>query len=168
ISSNSTNSVSGTVQMFINRATDSEIASVNVQTIISKAIASLPSEVNDNGVTVMPRESGSIMTINIYSDHEDEIYDETFLQAFAQINLIRPLLRVDGIAQVSRVGARDYSMRLWLNPEKLALYDLVPKDVLDAISEQNFEIAPGSFGEKSDEVFETVIKHKGRLSTPEE
>ncbi|HLQ99281.1 MAG TPA: efflux RND transporter permease subunit [Sphingobacterium sp.] len=168
ISSNSTNSGSGTVQVFFKSGTDPEIASVNVQTRISKAIASLPSEVNDNGVTVMPRESGSIMTINIYSDHEDEIYDETFLQAFAQINLIRPLLRVDGIAQVSRVGARDYSMRLWLNPEKLALYDLVPKDVLDAISEQNFEIAPGSFGEKSDEVFETVIKHKGRLSTPEE
>src|SRR5699024_412907 len=168
ISSNSTNSGSGTVQVFFKSGTDPEIASVNVQTRISKAIASLASEGNDNGVTVMPRESGSIMTINIYSDHEDEIYDETFLQAFAQINLIRPLLRVDGIAQVSRVGARDYSMRLWLNPEKLALYDLVPKDVLDAISEQNFEIAPGSFGEKSDEVFETVIKHKGRLSTPEE
>lgn len=168
ISSNATNSGSGTVRVFFKSGTDPEIASVNVQTRISKAISSLPSEVNDNGVSVMPRESGSIMTINIYSDHEDEIYDETFLQAFAQINLIRPLLRVDGVAQVSRVGARDYSMRLWLNPEKLALYDLVPKDVLNAISEQNFEIAPGSFGEKSEEVFETVIKHKGRLSTPEE
>src|SRR5690606_4655231 len=94
--------------------------------------------------------------------------DETFLQAFAQINLIRPLLRVDGVAQVSRVGARDYSMRLWLNPEKLALYDLIPQDIMTAIKDQNFEIAPGKFGETSDEAFETVIKHKGRLSTPEE
>jgi HAE1 family hydrophobic/amphiphilic exporter-1 len=108
------------------------------------------------------------MTINIFSNQKDSVYDETFLQAFAQINLMRPLLRVDGVAQVSRLGARDYAMRVWLNPEKLALYNLVPKDISDAIKDQNFEIAPGKFGETSDEAFETVIKHKGRFSQPEE
>ncbi|MEJ5054094.1 efflux RND transporter permease subunit [Sphingobacterium sp. MYb382] len=167
IRSSASNSGSGSVQVFFKTGTNPEIASVNVQTRISKAISSIPAEVNEAGVTVMPRQSGVIMTINLYSDHKDSAYDETFLQAYAQINLMRPLLRVDGVAQVSRLGARDYAMRLWLNPEKLALYNLVPKDVLDAIKDQNFEIAPGKFGETSDEAFETVIKHKGRLSEPE-
>ncbi|MFZ4862644.1 efflux RND transporter permease subunit [Sphingobacterium sp. Mn56C] len=168
IKSSASNSGAGSVQVFFKTGTNPEIASVNVQTRISKAISSIPAEVNESGITVMPRQSGVIMTINLFSDHQDSAYDETFLQAYAQINLMRPLLRVDGVAQVSRLGARDYAMRLWLNPEKLALYNLVPKDVLDAIKDQNFEIAPGKFGETSDEAFETVIKHKGRLSEPEE
>ncbi|MBE8722097.1 efflux RND transporter permease subunit [Sphingobacterium pedocola] len=168
IRSTASNSGSGSVVVFFKTGTNPDIASVNVQTRISRAISSIPAEVNEAGVTVMPRQSGVIMTINLYSDHQDSLYDETFLQAYAQINLMRPLLRVDGVAQVSRLGARDYAMRLWLNPEKLALYNLVPKDVMTAISDQNFEIAPGKFGETSDEVFETVIRHKGRFSQPEE
>lgn len=168
IKSSATNSGSGSVQVFFKTGTNPDIASVNVQTRISKAISAIPAEVNENGITVQPRQSGAIMTINIFSDHQDSVYDETFLQAFSQINMIRPLLRVDGVAQVSRLGARDYSMRVWLNPEKLALYDIIPQDVTKALNDQNFEIAPGKFGETSDEVFETVIKHKGRFSKPEE
>ncbi|WP_160068500.1 efflux RND transporter permease subunit [Sphingobacterium bovisgrunnientis] len=168
IRSSATNSGSGSVQVFFKTGTNPDIASVNVQTRISKAISAIPSEVNDNGITVQPRQSGAIMTINIFSDRKDTVYDETFLQAFAQINLIRPLLRVDGVAQVSRVGARDYSMRVWLNPEKMAVYNIIPQDITKALNDQNFEIAPGKFGETSDEVFETVIKHKGRFSKPEE
>ncbi len=168
IKSTATNSGSGTVQVFFKTGTNPDIASVNVQTRISKAISSIPREVNESGITVQPRQSGAIMTINLYSNHKDSIYDETFLQAFSQINLIRPLLRVDGIAQVTRLGARDYAMRVWLNPEKLAVYDLIPQDVTKSLSDQNFEIAPGKFGETSDEAFETVIKHKGRFSKPEE
>ena len=168
IKSSASNSGSGTIQVFFKTGTNPDIASVNVQTRISKAIPNIPSEVNDNGITVQPRQSGAIMTINLFSNHKDSIYDETFLQAYAQINMIRPLLRVDGVAQVSRIGARDYSMRVWLNPEKLAVYNLVPQDVTKALSDQNFEIAPGKFGETSDEVFETVIRHKGRFSQPQE
>ena len=168
IRSSATNSGSGSVQVFFKTGTNPDIASVNVQTRISKAISAIPAEVNDNGITVQPRQSGAIMTINIFSDRKDTVYDETFLQAFAQINLIRPLLRVDGVAQVSRVGARDYSMRVWLNPEKMAVYNIIPQDITKALNDQNFEIAPGKFGETSDEVFETVIKHKGRFSKPEE
>lgn len=168
IRSSATNSGSGSVQVFFKTGTNPDIASVNVQTRISKAISAIPAEVNANGITVQPRQSGAIMTINIFSDRKDSVYDETFLQAYAQINLIRPLLRVDGVAQVSRVGARDYSMRVWLNPEKMAVYNIIPQDVTKALNDQNFEIAPGKFGETSDEVFETVIKHKGRFSKPEE
>ncbi|MCI0922621.1 efflux RND transporter permease subunit [Sphingobacterium rhinopitheci] len=168
IKSSATNSGSGSVQVFFKTGTNPDIASVNVQTRISKAISAIPAEVNANGITVQPRQSGAIMTINIFSDRVDSVYDETFLQAYAQINLIRPLLRIDGVAQVSRVGARDYSMRVWLNPEKMAVYNIIPQDVTKALNDQNFEIAPGKFGETSDEVFETVIKHKGRFSKPEQ
>ncbi len=168
IRSTASNAGSGSVQVFFKTGINPDIASVNVQTRISKAIGSIPAEVNESGITVMPRQSGVIMTINLFADGKDSMFDETFLQAYSQINIIRPLLRVDGIAQVSRVGARDYSMRMWLNPEKLALFNLVPDDVIAAIRDQNFEIAPGKFGETSDEVFETVIKHKGRFSQPEE
>ena len=168
IRSSASNSGAGSIQVFFKTGTNPDIASVNVQTRISKAISTIPAEVNENGITVQPRQSGAIMTINLYSDHKDSVYDETFLQAFAQINMIRPLLRVDGVAQVARIGARDYSMRVWLNPEKLAVYNLVPQDITKSLSDQNFEIAPGKFGETSDEVFETVIKHKGRFSKPEE
>ncbi|NGM66659.1 efflux RND transporter permease subunit [Sphingobacterium sp. SGR-19] len=168
IRSTATNSGSGSIQVFFKTGTNPDIASVNVQTRISRAISTIPTEVNENGIIVQPRQSGAIMTINLYSDHKDSIYDETFLQAYAQINMIRPLLRVDGVAQVARIGARDYSMRVWLNPEKLALYNLVPQDITKALSDQNFEMAPGKFGEATDEVFETVIRHKGRFSQPEE
>ncbi|HCX58678.1 MAG TPA: hydrophobe/amphiphile efflux-1 family RND transporter, partial [Sphingobacterium sp.] len=117
IKSSASNSGSGSVSVYFKTGTNPDIASVNVQTRISKAISSIPAEVNEAGITVMPRQTGVIMTINLYSDHQDSAYDETFLQAYAQINLMRPLLRVDGVAQVSRLGARDYAMRLWLNPE---------------------------------------------------
>src|SRR5690606_22969913 len=111
IRSSSSNSGSGSINVFFKAGTDPDQASVNVQTRISKAMSQIPSEVVESGITVTPRQSGIIMTINLFSDHPDTIYDETFLQAYAQINLIRSLSRVDGVAQVTRVGARDYSMR---------------------------------------------------------
>ena len=168
IRSTASNSGSGSINVFFKAGTNPDQASVNVQTRISRAVNQIPPEVNEAGITVMPRQSGIIMTINMYSDHPDTIYDETFLQAYSQINVNRELLRVDGVAQVSRVGARDYSMRTWLNPEKLAVYNLIPQDIISAIRDQNFEIAPGRFGEMSDEVFETILRHKGRFSHPEE
>ncbi len=168
ISSKASNSGSGTINVYFKAGTDPDQASVNVQNRVSKASSDVPSEVNENGISVTPRQSGNIMTINFYSDHPDEIYDETFLQAYTQINITRELLRVPGVASVTRIGARDYSMRTWLNPEKLALYGLTPQDVIAAIKDQNFEIAPGNFGETSEEAFETALKHKGRFSQPEE
>src|SRR5690606_15669867 len=133
IRSTATNSGSGTIQVFFKTGTNPDIASVNVQTRISKAISTIPAEVNENGITVQPRQSGAIMPINLYSDHKDSVYDATFLQAYAQIDMIRALLRLDGVTQVSTVGARDESMRVWLNPEKLAVYNLVPQDVIKSL-----------------------------------
>ncbi|MBK1438902.1 efflux RND transporter permease subunit [Parapedobacter sp. ISTM3] len=168
IRSSATNSGSGNITVFFKTGTDPDQASVNVQTRVSKANSRIPPEVIESGITVEPRQSGIIMTINIFSNHPDTIYDETFLQAYAQINLMRELARVDGVGEVRRVGARDYSIRTWLNPEKMAVYGLVPQDVQQAIRDQNFEIAPGRFGETSNEAFETILRHKGRFTLPEE
>lgn len=168
ISSKASNSGSGSISIYFEAGTNPEQAAVNVQTRVSKATNQIPSEVNESGISVTPRQQGNIMTINVYSDHADHIYDETFLQAYAQINLNREILRVPGVAAVTRVGARDYSMRTWLNPEKVASYGLTPQEIIAAIKEQNFEIAPGKFGETSDEVFEIPIQHSGRFNMPEE
>jgi len=168
IRSSATNSGSGNITVFFKTGTDPNQASVNVQTRVSKANARIPAEVIESGITVEPRQSGIIMTINIFSNRPDTLYDETFLQAYAQINLMRELARVSGVGEVRRVGARDYSIRTWLNPEKMAVYGLIPQDVRAAIRDQNFEIAPGKFGETSDEAFETILRHQGRFTTPEE
>jgi len=162
------NSGSGTISVFFKPGTDPDIAAVNVQNSISRAVNQIPPEVNEAGISVVKRQSGNIMTINILSEGENSPYDETFLQAYARINVIRELLRVEGVAQAALLGGRDYSMRIWLNPEKLALYGLVPQDVISQIRDQNFESAPGKFGETSEEAFEAVIRHKGRFSEPEE
>lgn len=168
ITSRASNSGAGSISVFFKAGTNPDQAAVNVQNRVSKATSQIPTEVNEAGISVTPRQSGNIMTINVFSDHPNGIYDETFLQAFSQINLNREILRVPGVAAVSRVGARDYSMRMWINPEKLALYQLTPQDVVKAIKDQNFEIAPGKFGETSDEVFEMPLKHSGRFNLPEE
>lgn len=168
ISSKASNSGSGSINVYFKAGTNAEQAAVNVQTRVSKATGQIPSEVNQSGISVTPRQQGNIMTINIYSDHPDGVYDETFLQAYAQININREILRVQGVAAVTRVGARDYAMRTWLNPERMASYGLTPQEIIAAIKEQNFEIAPGKFGETSDEVFEIPMQHAGRFSLPEE
>jgi HAE1 family hydrophobic/amphiphilic exporter-1 len=168
IQSTATNSGSGKINVYFKAGTDPNQGAVNVQTRVSKGADRIPSEVNEAGITVMPRQSGVIMTINLYSTDQQNAYDETFLQAYSQININRELLRINGVAEVSRVGARDYAMRVWLDPEKLAAHDLVPQDVITAIKDQNFEIASGKFGETSDKAFETIIKYSGRLTTPEE
>lgn len=162
------NSGSGTISVFFKAGTDPDIAAVDVQNRVSRVTNRIPSEVNEAGISVVKRQSGNIMTINVFSDSPDSTYDETFLQAYARINIIRELLRVEGVANAQLLGGRDYSMRIWLDPEKLAMYEMVPQDVISQIRDQNFEAAPGKFGENSEEIFEAVLKHSGRFSVPEE
>ncbi|WP_215222833.1 efflux RND transporter permease subunit [Echinicola shivajiensis] len=168
IRSKSTNSGRGSINIYFKPGTDPDMAAVNVQNRVSAVTGDLPPEVVKEGLSVLKRLTGNIMTINIFAEDEDSPYDETFIQGFSRIDVKRELLRVEGVAQASFVGRRNYSMRIWLNPEKLALYGLVPQDVVSQINDQNFEAAPGKFGETSEEVFETVIKHKGRFNTPEQ
>src|SRR5699024_1942164 len=168
ISSSATNSGAGRISVFFELGTDPDQAAVNVQNRISSAVGQIPSEGNESGISVTKRMSGNIMTIDIYSEDPDGVFDETFLQAYSKNNVLRELLRVPGVASISRIGAVDYSMRVWLNPEKMAIYGLIPQDITKAIKDQNFEVAPGKFGEDADEVCEVSLKDKGRFSLPEE
>ncbi|MFI2744613.1 efflux RND transporter permease subunit [Zhouia sp. PK063] len=164
--STATNSGKGRVTIYFKPGTDPDIAAVNIQNRISVITEKIPAEVIEAGISVTKRMKGSIMTINIYSDNPT--YDETFLNAFTRINIRRELKRVDGLAEASILRQRDYAMRIWLNPEKMAAYGLTPRDVYNQIKDQNFEAAPGKFGENSDELFEIVMKYRGRFNEPEE
>lgn len=157
---------SASINVFFKQGTDPSQAAVNVQNRVSKANSNLPTEVVQNGVTVEPQQRGSIMTLNIYSD--DQAFDETFLQSYTNINIVRELQRVDGVAKVSRIGARNYAIRIWLNPDKMRAYSLVPNDIRSAVKDQNFEIAPGEFGQNSDQAFQVAIKYTGRFTSLKE
>lgn len=167
ITSKSSNDGSGTIYIYFESGTDPGQAAVDVQTRVSKASDQIPTEVIKAGVSVSPRQRGTVMTVNVFSE-KDSIYDETFLQAYTRINVVRELRRVPGVAEINNIGSRDYSMRIWLNPERLAAYDLSPQEVIESIRSESFEIAPGKFGEASDEVFEIPITYSGRFIYPEQ
>src|SRR5690554_1978139 len=146
IASKAGNNGSNTINVFFKPGTDADVAAVNVQNRLTRAVNQIPVEVNESGISVVKRLSGNIMTINVYSDDPESPYDETFLQAYARINIIRELLRVEGVAQAALVGGRDYSMRVWLNPEKLALYGLVPQKVIDKFRARILKLDRARFG----------------------
>ena len=166
--STATNSGKGRVSIYFEPGTDPNLAAVDIQNRISTVVQQIPPEVVESGITVMKRLKGTLMTINIFAEDENSPYDETFLNAYTRANVRRELKRVQGLAEATILRRRDYAMRIWLNPERLALYGLSPRDVYSQIRDQSFEAAPGKFGENSDEVFEIALKHSGRYAEPEE
>lgn len=164
----STSSNDGTMSLnvFFKLGTNPDLAAVNVQNRVSKAISQVPQEVVQAGISTQKQQNSMIMVPLIYSN--DSAYDETFLQNYAKINIIPEIQRVTGVGQAQVFGAKDYSMRIWLNPERLAANSLSVQEVLDAIKEQNVEAAPGRFGQSSTASFEYVLKYKGKLSNSEE
>lgn len=157
---------SGTINVYFKQGTDPNQAAVNVQTRTSSALSDLPAEVVTSGISVSPRQTGVIMTINVFS--VDPALDETFLHVYSNREIRRELSRINGVASISILGYRNIAMRIWLNPNKLKAYNLVPMDIKKAIESQNFEIAPGEFGQNSNKTFETVIKYTGRFHSKEE
>ncbi|SDH21197.1 efflux RND transporter permease subunit [Chitinophaga filiformis] len=160
MTSTSNNDGSMTLTVYFKLGTDPDLAAVNVQNRVSKATSLLPVEVVNAGITTQKQQNSMIMVVNLISDQEE--YDEKFLQNYAKINIIPEIQRVTGVGQAMVFGAKDYSMRIWLRPDRLAANNLSPQDVLTAIREQNLEAAPGRFGESSKEAFEYVIKYKGK------
>jgi HAE1 family hydrophobic/amphiphilic exporter-1 len=146
--------------------TDPDIAAVNVQNRVARATSKLPSSVVQTGVTTIKSQNSALMFFALYSNNKD--YDEIFIQNYAKINLVPKLQRVKGVGQVNVIGAKDYSMRIWIDPEKMALYNIAPKDVQVALQEQNVEAAPGKIGQNADGIYEYVIKYQGRLSEAKE
>jgi len=146
--------------------TDPDIASVNVQNRVARATSLLPQEVTRAGVTTAKSQSSNLVIFALYSTNP--AYDQTFLQNYAQINLIPQIQRVPGVGSATAFGQMDYSMRIWLKPDVMATYGLVPSDIGAALAEQNIEAAPGQFGEQGGQSFQYVIKYKGRLKSPDE
>lgn len=138
---------------------------VDVQNRVAKASNLLPAEVTQVGVQTQKRQTSMLMGVSLYCDNGE--YDQTFIDNYMKINVIPQLQRVNGVGDVMSFGA-DYSMRVWLKPDVMAQYNLMPSDISAALREQNVEAAPGSFGEQGDQSFQYTIKYKGRLTTPEE
>lgn len=162
IVSNAGNDGSASIEVYFKQGTDPDMASVNVQNRVSAALSKLPSEVTQNGVTTEKMQNNMLLVVALYSENPD--YDETFVQNYGRINLLPELQRVNGVGRVNTFGARDYSMRIWLDPAKMASYSLTPGDVIAAIREQNLEAAPGKFGENSGQEFQYTIKYKGKFT----
>ncbi|BFM45466.1 efflux RND transporter permease subunit [Flavobacterium sp. CFS9] len=166
MTSTATNDGNASIKIFFKVGTDPDLAAVNVQNRVSRATSLLPVEVTQAGVTVTKSQSSNLLIFSLYSD--DKAYDQTFLQNYAKINLVPQIQRVVGVGDVTVFGSRDYSMRIWLKPDVMQQYKLIPSDVSAALAEQNIEAAPGKFGENGDQAFQYVIKYKGRLTSAKE
>lgn len=155
------NDGTATITVYFKLGTNPDLAAVNVQNRVSRATSLLPAEVNRAGVVTTKRQASNLLIFNLYS--EDSTYDQTFLQNYANINLIPQIKRIKGVGDATAFGLMDYSMRIWLRPDAMASYGLVPDDVNKALAEQNIEAAPGQFGEQGDQSYQYTIKYKGRL-----
>ena len=165
MTSNASNNGSADISIYFKQGTDPDMAAVNVQNRVSMAQGLLPAEVTKIGVTTQKRQNSMLVVFAVY-DAEDR-YDQKFLENYAKINLIPEVQRVPGVGDANVLGT-DYSMRIWLKPDVMAQYKLVPNDVSNVLAEQNVEAAPGSFGEQGNQSFQYTIRYKGRLQTAEE
>ena len=164
--STATNAGMAMITVYFKQGADPNMAAVNVQNRVSQAQALLPAEVTRVGVTVSKRQSSNVVMYSLTTD--DGRYDDEFLTNYNNINIVPMLKRINGVGDVQTPGMKTYSMRIWLQPDKMKQHKLVPSDVSMALAEQNIEAAPGSFGEQSNQKFEYTMRYKGRLKTPEE
>ena len=165
IQSTASNSGSADIDIYFKQGTDPDMAAVNVQNRVSMAQGLLPAEVTKVGVTTQKRQNSMLLIFSIY-DAEDK-YNIEFLENYANINLIPEIKRVNGVGDANAMGM-DYSMRIWLKPDVMAQYNLVPSDISGVLAEQNIEAAPGQFGERGNQTFQYTIRYKGRLQQTEE
>jgi HAE1 family hydrophobic/amphiphilic exporter-1 len=164
--SSATNSGSASITVYFKQGTNADMCAVNVQNRVSQAQALLPAEVTRVGVTVMKRQTSQVIMYTLTT--EDGRYDDEFLTNYNNINVVPALKRITGVGDVWGPGLKTYSMRIWLKPDVMKQYGLIPSDISAALAEQNIEAAPGSFGEQSDMSYEYVMRYKGRLKTAEE
>ena len=165
ITSTATNNGSAEITVYFKQGTDPDMAAVNVQNRVSKAQGLLPAEVTRIGVTTMKRQTSFLQIDALVSS--DNTYDQTFLANYLDINVIPQLKRVNGVGDVVALGDT-YSMRIWLKPERMAQYGLVPADITAVLGEQNLEAPTGSLGENSKNTFQFTMKYRGRLKSVEE
>ena len=165
IQSSASNNGSAEISVYFNQGTDPDMVAVNVQNRVSMAQGLLPAEVTKVGVTTQKRQNSMLLIFSLY-DAEDK-YNIEFIENYAKINLIPEVQRVKGVGDANVMG-QDYSMRIWLKPDVMAQYNLVPSDISGVLAEQNIEAAPGQFGERGNQTFQYTIRYKGRLQQTEE
>ena len=166
MTSTASNDGSASINIYFKLGTNPDLAAVNVQNRVSRATSLLPQEVTRAGVTTMKRQSDNILIFSLYSENPE--YDMTFLQNYANINILPKIKRVAGVGEAMVFGQKDYSLRIWLKPDVMASYGLVPSDIMNVLSEQNIEAAPGQLGESANQTFQYTLKYKGRLQSTEE
>lgn len=155
-----------TITVYFRPGTDADVAAVNVQNRVNAATSVLPAEVVQSGITTTKQENTLVMEFALYTD-DDAKYDRAFIANWLKLNVEPALQRIPGVGNVNAMG-QEYSMRLWLKPDKMAQYHLVPQDISDALSEQNIEAATGSLGEDSENTFQYTLRYTGRWQTPEQ
>ena len=165
ITSTASNNGSADISIYFNQGTDPDMAAVNVQNRVSMAQGLLPAEVTKVGVTTQKRQNSMLLIFSLYD--ESDKYNIEFIENYAKINLIPEIQRVKGVGDASVMG-QDYSMRIWLKPDVMAQYKLVPSDISAVLAEQNIEAAPGQFGERGNQTFQYTIRYKGRLQQTQE
>ena len=161
ITSTASNTGAAEITVYFDQNIDADIAAVNVQNRVARATPLLPSEVTQTGIITQKQETSALMFISMYSESEN--YDATFIQNYLKINVIPAMQRISGVGDVSVFSQQDYAMRIWLNPEKLASYGLIPSDISAALAEQNLEAAAGSLGQNNGESFSYTLTYSGRF-----
>ncbi len=166
ITSTASNNGSANISVFFEPDVDPDIAAVNVQNRVARANPLLPQEVIQTGVITQKQQTSALMFLAVYSENPD--YDATYIQNYLNINVLPEIKRVRGVGDVNVFGAKEYAMRIWIKPEKLAAYNLEPVDVTTAIREQSREAAAGSLGQNDAQAFEYVLTYSGRYNEAEE
>lgn len=166
ITSTASNDGTLSITVIFKLGTDPDQAAINVQNRVAQVTNQLPAEVIQAGITTLKRQNSMIAMVSLTS--KDGKMDDLFLENYAKINIVPDLKRVKGVGDAMVYGNKDYSMRVWLDPNKLTSYNLTPSDVSRAIQSQNLEAAPGRFGERSKEAMEYVLRYKGKFTEPEQ
>ena len=165
MSSTASNNGSASIGIFFRQGTDPNMAMVNVQNRAATVQGRLPSDVVKGGITVRKRQTSNIKQLAVYSP--DSTFDRSFLANYTKINIEPRLSRISGVGEVNVMGA-DYSMRIWLDPLKMAQYGLTPSDITKVLDEQNVEVATGTLGAESQNTFQYVLKYRGRYEEEQE
>lgn len=165
IKSSASNAGAATITVYFRQGTNPDMAAINVQNRVAMVTGQLPAEVTRIGVTTQKRQSSMLKIFSLYSP--DDSYDDSFLANYMRINIQPRILRTQGVGEFMVLGS-EYSIRIWLKPDLMAQYNLIPSDVTAVLSEQNIEAAVGILGENSENSFQYTMKYRGRLSKPEE
>lgn len=160
ITSTATNNGTAEITVYFDQDTDPDIDAVNVQNRVALASPLLPQEVTQAGVVTQKRQTGSLMFMSMYSTNPE--YDATFINNYLNINVVPAFKRINGVGDVNVFSQQDYAMRIWLKPDRLKAYNLVPADVTAALNEQSLEAAAGTLGQNNGETFSYTIKYPGR------